>query len=213
MKRAGAIIIGKTNTPEFGLGSNTYNDVFGRTLNAYDQTQDRRRIERRRRRRGGAAHAAGRRRQRSRRLAAQSRRLQQHVRLPHLLRAGAGAGPRRVLCLDGRAGPDGAQRAGSCHAALGAGRLRPAHCRCRTEQDPAQFAEPLKRDFKGARIAWAGDFGGYLPFEPGVLELCRSALKTFEALGCTSRRPGPTIRSSRSGRTGGRCAPGRPARR
>ena len=42
VKRAGAIIIGKTNTPEFGLGSNTYNDVFGRTLNAYDQTQDRR---------------------------------------------------------------------------------------------------------------------------------------------------------------------------
>src|SRR5258705_12721317 len=39
VKRAGAIIIGKTNTPEFGLGSNTYNDVFGRTLNAYDQSQ------------------------------------------------------------------------------------------------------------------------------------------------------------------------------
>src|SRR5258708_9723904 len=39
VKRAGAIIIGKTNTPEFGLGSNTYNDVFGRTLNAYDQSK------------------------------------------------------------------------------------------------------------------------------------------------------------------------------
>src|SRR5258707_1519577 len=34
-----SIIIGKTNTPEFGLGSNTYNDVFGRTLNAYDQSK------------------------------------------------------------------------------------------------------------------------------------------------------------------------------
>ena len=39
LKRAGAIIIGKTNTPEFGLGSNTYNDVFGRTLNSYDQSK------------------------------------------------------------------------------------------------------------------------------------------------------------------------------
>src|ERR1700742_4665780 len=39
LKVAGAIIIGKTNTPEFGLGSNTYNDVFGRTLNAYDQSK------------------------------------------------------------------------------------------------------------------------------------------------------------------------------
>ena len=36
LKRAGAIIIGKTNTPEFGLGSQTYNTVFGTTGNAYD---------------------------------------------------------------------------------------------------------------------------------------------------------------------------------
>jgi len=39
VKRNGAIIIGKTNTPEFGLGSQTYNAVFGTTLNAYDQTK------------------------------------------------------------------------------------------------------------------------------------------------------------------------------
>ena len=52
-------------------------------------------------------------------------------------------------------------------------------------QDPARFAGPLKRDFKGTRIAWLGDFGGHLPFEPGMLDLCKSALKTFEALGCT----------------------------
>src|SRR5262249_59226115 len=37
MKKSGAIIIGKTNIPEFGLGSQTYNNVFGTTLNAYDQ--------------------------------------------------------------------------------------------------------------------------------------------------------------------------------
>ncbi|QZO02209.1 amidase [Chenggangzhangella methanolivorans] len=36
LRAAGAIVIGKTNTPEFGLGSNTYNTVFGRTLNAFD---------------------------------------------------------------------------------------------------------------------------------------------------------------------------------
>ena len=52
-------------------------------------------------------------------------------------------------------------------------------------QDPAQFAGSLERDFKGARIAWAGDFGGHIPFDPGLLDLCKSALKTFEALGCT----------------------------
>src|SRR5262249_16149917 len=39
IKRAGAIVIGKTNVPEFGLGSQSYNPVFGTTLNAYDQTR------------------------------------------------------------------------------------------------------------------------------------------------------------------------------
>jgi amidase len=36
MKAAGAIVIGKTNMPELGLGSNTYNDLFGITPNAWD---------------------------------------------------------------------------------------------------------------------------------------------------------------------------------
>ena len=36
LKQAGAITVGKTNTPEFGAGSQTYNEVFGETLNPYD---------------------------------------------------------------------------------------------------------------------------------------------------------------------------------
>jgi amidase len=36
LKNAGAITIGKTNTPEFGAGSQTFNEVFGETLNPYD---------------------------------------------------------------------------------------------------------------------------------------------------------------------------------
>ncbi|MDP3617275.1 MAG: amidase family protein, partial [Rhodoferax sp.] len=39
MKAAGCIVIGKTNTPEFGLGSHTFNEVFGVTRNAYDPTR------------------------------------------------------------------------------------------------------------------------------------------------------------------------------
>lgn len=35
MRDAGCIVIGKTNVPEFGLGSHTYNEVFGTTVNAY----------------------------------------------------------------------------------------------------------------------------------------------------------------------------------
>ena len=36
LRRAGAIVIGKTNTPEFGAGSQTFNAVFGATRNPYD---------------------------------------------------------------------------------------------------------------------------------------------------------------------------------
>src|SRR5215472_2327141 len=39
LRQAGAIIIGKTNSPEFGLGSHTYNPVYGTTRNAYDQSR------------------------------------------------------------------------------------------------------------------------------------------------------------------------------
>ena len=42
MKAAGCIVIGKTNVPEFGLGSHTFNDVFGTTRNPFDLTHRRR---------------------------------------------------------------------------------------------------------------------------------------------------------------------------
>jgi amidase len=52
-------------------------------------------------------------------------------------------------------------------------------------QDPTAFAGDLACDLKNKRIAWSGDFGGRIPFDPGVLELCKSALKVFETLGCS----------------------------
>ena len=39
VRRAGAIPIGKTNVPEFGMGSQTYNTVYGTTLNPYDRSK------------------------------------------------------------------------------------------------------------------------------------------------------------------------------
>jgi amidase len=39
LRRAGAIPIGKTNVPEFGMGSHTYNPVYGTTVNPYDTTK------------------------------------------------------------------------------------------------------------------------------------------------------------------------------
>jgi amidase len=39
LRRAGALLIGKTNVPEFGMGSHTYNKVYGTTFNPYDLTK------------------------------------------------------------------------------------------------------------------------------------------------------------------------------
>jgi amidase len=50
--------------------------------------------------------------------------------------------------------------------------------------EDATFQERLEKDFKGTRIAWSGDFNGYVPYQPGVLEVCERALKTFESMGC-----------------------------
>ncbi|HZV21181.1 MAG TPA: amidase family protein, partial [Hyphomicrobiales bacterium] len=58
------------------------------------------------------------------------------------------------------------------------------HAPLSMDGDGKGFLQSLARDFKGKRIAWAGDFNGAVPHEPGVLEVCKSAMKAFEAIGC-----------------------------
>ena len=185
MKRAGAIIIGKTNTPEFGLGSNTYNDVFG--THAQRLRPDARPS-------GGSSGGAG--------VAVALRMLpvadgSDHggsLRNPAAynnvfgfrpsLRPGAGA--RRSTCSTPAWACQGpmARNVADLAMLLSVQAGYDPRVPLSNRQDPAQFAEPLKRDFKGTRIAWAGDFGGHLPFEPGVLDLCQVGAQDFEALGC-----------------------------
>jgi amidase len=196
LKKAGAIIIGKTNTPEFGLGSNTYNDVFGRTLNAYDQSKTA----------GGSSGGAG-------------------VALAlHMLPVADGSdhggslrnpaafnnvfgfrptygrvpsqGPDMFYAWMGVQGPM-ARNVADLAMLLSVQAGYDPRMPLSNRQDPAQFAQNLKRDFKGARIAWSGDFGGLLPFEAGVLDLCRSALKTFEAMGCIVEEAWPDFQIER----------------
>ena len=184
VKRAGAIIIGKTNTPEFGLGSNTYNDVFGRTLNAHDQTRTAGGSS------GGGAVAVA----------------------LHMLPVADGtdhggslrnpAAYNNIFGFRPSFGRVPAQQPDGFYAVMGTpgpmARTVPdlamllsvqagydPRAPLSNRQDPAQFTGSLKRDFKGARIAWAGDFGGQIPYDPGVADLCKAALKTFDALGCT----------------------------
>jgi amidase len=183
MKAAGSIIIGKTNVPEFGLGSHTYNNVFGTTLNAYDQSKTCGGSS------GGAAVALA-----LRMLAvADGSDHAGSLRNPAAFgnvfgfRTSFGRVPSDLidvfmpsLSVHGpmaRTIPDLAMLLAT---QAGYDPRSPLSIR----QDPSLFAGPLERNFKGTRVAWLGDFGGYLPFEPGVLDLCKRSLKTFEQLGC-----------------------------
>ncbi|OYV02072.1 MAG: amidase, partial [Burkholderiales bacterium PBB5] len=69
------------------------------------------------------------------------------------------------------------------------------------DQDPTQFTRPLQRDFKGARIGWLGDLNGYLPTEPGVMDLCGNALRNFATIGCTVEEVQPDFAPERLWRT------------
>jgi len=183
IRRAGAIIIGKTNVPEFGLGSQTYNPVFGTTLNAYDQSKTS----------GGSSGGAA--------VALALRMLPVadgsdnggSLRNPAVwnnvfgLRTCFGRVPSLFnevfipsISVHGpmaRTVPDLAML---LSVIAGYDARTPLSIR----QDPAEFAQPLARDFKGTRIGWVRDFGGHIPFDPGVLDLCDGALKVLESLGC-----------------------------
>jgi amidase len=184
MKRNGAIIIGKTNTPEFGLGSHTYNEVFGTTLNAYDQSRAAGGSS------GGAAVALA-----LRMLpVADGSDMMGSLRNPGAynnvfgFRPSSGRvpfGPTMDVFVQqlGYEGPMGrtvADLAMLLSVQAGPDTRAPLSI----EQDPAIFAEPLKRDFKDVRIAWLGDFRGYLAMEPGLKELCQGAFPALESIGC-----------------------------
>ena len=183
LRAAGAIFIGKTNTPEWGLGSHTYNPVYGVTRNAYDPSRSAGGSS------GGAAAAlalrmlpiadgtdyAG-----SLRNPAgwnnifgfrtSYGRVPIESRDPFMPTMGVGGPmarnvPDLALLLSVQAGYD-------------------ARAPLSIAGDGATFRAALERDFKGTRIAWTGDYGGSMPYESEVLDLCRTALKTFEQLGC-----------------------------
>jgi amidase len=184
MRAAGAIFTGKTNTPEFGLGSQTFNPVFGPTRNAYDPALTAGGSS------GGAAvalalrllpvadgsdHAGSLRnpaafnnvlglRPGFGRVVDQT----DEVFLPRLAVAGPMARTVADLAalLATQAGPDP-------RAPLSVG------------EDPERFRAGLDRDLAGLRIGWLGDLNGHLAMEPGLLDLCAAATRLFEDLGCT----------------------------
>ena len=184
MKASGCIVIGKTNTPEFGLGSHTFNEVFGATRNAWDAGKTAGGSS------GGAAVALA---QRMLPVADGSD-FMGSLRNPagwnHIfgLRPSQGRVP-MVPAQDvwisqlGTEGPMGRSvRDVAMLLSVQAGQHPAAPLSI--AQDGQAFTAPLDCDIKGQRIGWLGDLNGYLPMEDGVMATCLSALKSLDSMGC-----------------------------
>jgi amidase len=195
LRAAGAVTLGKTNTPEFGAGSQTFNEVFGRTLNPYDPSKTCGGSS------GGAAVA----------LACGMVPIADGSDTGGSLRnpaafcnvVGLRTSPGRVpvwprelawsalsvqgpmartvadvaLLLSAMAGPD--PRSPIAIAEAG-----------------DRFRQPLDRNFRGVRVAWSRDLGG-LPFDSRVTAALEPQRKTFETLGCVVEEAQPDLRDAR----------------
>jgi amidase len=183
IRARGAILIGKTNTPEFGLGSQTYNPIFGTTLNAYDQSRTSGGSS------GGAAVSLA-----LRMLpVADGSDMMGSLRNPgafnnvYGFRPSFGRVPAKgdELFLD-QLGYWGAMGRTVSDLAMLMGTIAGPDPRdpLSIEQDPHVFEQALRQNIRGKRLGWLGDLGGHLPFEPGILDLCTQSFGTFETLGC-----------------------------
>jgi amidase len=182
LKAAGAISVGKTNTPEFGAGSQTYNEVFGETLNPYDATKTCGGSS------GGAAVA----------LACRMVPLADGSDTGGSLRnpgafcnvVGFRPSPGRVPTWPSPAlwfplSVDGPMARTAQDAALMLGAIAGLDSRSPISiSEPGDvFFRPLERDFRGVPVAWSADLGG-LPVDPRVRAAVEVSLSVFEELGC-----------------------------
>ncbi len=182
IREAGAIIIGKTNVPEYGLGSHSFNPVFGTTRNAYRPDLSAGGSS------GGAAVA----------LAlgmlpiADGSDFGGSLRNPGAWNNVFGFRPSQgrvpsvpaqdpfyaQLATNGPMGRSVADLAAMLSIMAGHDPRAPLSL----ETEPEPFQSGLSP--KGApRIAWLADLDGRLPFEPGILDLCATALRELEPKG------------------------------
>ena len=186
MKAAGCIVIGKTNTPEFGLGSHTFNEVFGATKNAFDPTRSAGGSS------GGAAVALA-----TRMLpVADGSDSMGSLRNPAAWNNVFGFRPSQ-----GRVPAWPAQEAWVTHFGTEGPMARSVrdlallldvqagydpHAPLSLASEPSFAARLDAADGRAARprIGWLGDLDGYLAFEPGILEVCGQGLTRLADTGC-----------------------------
>jgi amidase len=190
MRAAGVITLGKTNVPEFGAGSHTFNPVFGVTRNPYDTSKSAGGSS------GGAAVA----------LACGMCSLADGSDTGGSLR-----NPASFTNVVGFRPSPG--RVPNWPASLGWGTLNVSGPMARTvadaalllsaiagpdprspislEEPGATFARGLDRDVRGLRVAWSPDLGGSVPVETEVAAVVEDSARVFEELGCVVERACP----------------------
>jgi amidase len=183
LQGAGAITIGKTNTPEFGAGSQTFNPIFGATRNPYDLTKTAGGSS------GGAAAA----------LAcgmipiADGSDTGGSIRNPASFCnvTGIRPSPGRVPAYPVRLGLQQLSVQGPLArtvedlALLMSVMAEPDDRSPISLSDPGElFLQPLARSFKGTKVAWSRDLGGRLTIDRRVTAALDAQRHVFEDLGC-----------------------------
>ena len=182
MRGAGAIFIGKTNTPEWGHGSHSFNPVFGVTRNPYDLSRTA----------GGSSGGAAAALATGMVAVADGSDMMGSLRNP--------AGFCNVYGFRPSWGLVPGDAEGDTHLATLAtegpmarnvedlARLLAVQAGVNPEvpfgRAPDDFAAALQgASLKGKRIAWAADWGGAYATEPGILDLCEDALHLMQDMG------------------------------
>lgn len=195
LRAAGAITLGKTNTPEFGAGSQTFNKVFGATRNPYDIARTCGGSS------GGSAVA----------LASGMVPIADGSDLGGSLRnpasfcnvVGFRPAPGRVAVWPRRTGwaqsfsVTGPMARTVADIALMMRAISGSDPRDPLSFDTPQdlFAQPLERDFAGTRIAWSRDLDN-LPIDPQVTTVIEQRRDVFEDLGCIIDQATPDLRDA-----------------
>jgi len=191
LRRAGVVPIGMTNVPEFGMGSHTYNRVYGTTRNPYDLGKSA----------GGSSGGAGASLATGMLPLADGSDLGGSLRNPGNFNNVVGFRPSVGLVplapesmpfigftVKGPLGRSVADVALAMAVMSGPDARDPG---CLPSQ-PALFLGPLERDVKGTRVAWCPDLGG-LPLEPDVRHALDAQRATLDRMGCHVEDSAPDL--------------------
>ncbi|QVQ55131.1 amidase [Spiractinospora alimapuensis] len=182
MREAGAISLGKTNTPEFAAGSHTFNPVFGTTVNPYDTSKSA----------GGSSGGAAAGLATGMFALADGSDMGGSLRNPAAFNnvVGLRSTPGRVpvwpnglgwatLSVQGPMGRTVDDTALLLSVIAGPDSRSPIA----VTEDPAPFAALGPTDLSGMRFAWSEDLGGLFSSERAVLDTLRPQLDVVRALG------------------------------